>query len=202
MIFKTKDFYKIVKKNLNVPNVVSLFRIFLIIPCVKFFLDENYVGVAIVLVLSGISDLLDGMLARKFSQITDLGRVLDPVADKLTLLAAIVCIGLKFNEIFVFVVILLIKDITMIAAGIFLIRRNILPLPARWYGKISTIFFYISSIVIIIMKAFLGIYSPIVPVLLFSITTLMMIFALFKYFILFFAMINNANDEHNTGMAS
>ncbi|MDR0404676.1 MAG: CDP-alcohol phosphatidyltransferase family protein [Oscillospiraceae bacterium] len=186
MVLRAKDFRSVFKKNLSVANLISLFRIFLIAPCVKFFLDENYLGVAAVLVISGISDLLDGMIARKFSQTTDLGKILDPIADKLTLLAVVICIGLKFKEIFAFVVVLLLKDLLMILASIFLLRRKILPLPAKWYGKVGTIFFYVSTIVIVIMKAFLKIHSPVVPVLLFSITTFMMVFALFKYFVLFF----------------
>ena len=83
----------------KIPNLITLFRILIIIPYIIFFLHDNYILAVFMLLLSGLSDLLDGIVARKFNQITELGKVLDPVADKLTLLAVVISLGFKFPEI-------------------------------------------------------------------------------------------------------
>ena len=101
-------------KNLNVPNLLSVFRIFMIIPFAISFLKDNYMLSLIVLVISGITDILDGLVARKLHQITKLGAILDPLADKLTLIAVILCLSFKFPYLFPFVGILLVKDLSMI----------------------------------------------------------------------------------------
>ena len=83
----------------KIPNLITSLRILIIIPYIIFFLNDNYILAVVMLLLSGLSDLLDGIVARKFDQITELGKVLDPVADKLTLLAVVVSLCFKFPEI-------------------------------------------------------------------------------------------------------
>ena len=102
------DFLK--KDNFNIPNMLSFIRIIIIIPFVLYFLNDDYLFAALMLVLSGVSDMFDGIIARKLNQITKLGKILDPVADKLTLTAVIICMGVKFPEIVPLVVILILKD--------------------------------------------------------------------------------------------
>ena len=94
------------KGNLTVPNILSVMRIILIFPFVISILNDNYIHAGIILILSVISDLLDGIIARKLNQITTLGKILDPMADKLTLMAVMICFGIKFPCIFPFMIIL------------------------------------------------------------------------------------------------
>ena len=171
----------------------------MIIPFVYFFLIDNYILAALFLVLSGISDMFDGIIARKFNQITKLGKMLDPIADKLTLLAVVVCMGIKFKEIIPLVVLLMVKDICMLLAGGFLIKRKIEPPAAKWYGKLSTIVFYISVIIIVSLKAIFGISNSNLSVFLLSTTAIFMIFALIKYFELFVELLkkNSYLERHN-----
>jgi cardiolipin synthase len=163
----------------------------LIIPCSYFFLKENYINAVLVLVFSAVSDILDGIIARKYNQITKLGKVLDPIADKLTLATVVVCMGIKFQEIIVFVSVLFIKEFLMLLAGAVLLKLNIPPPAAKWYGKLGTVLFYFSAIIIIWLKAQFGIDNPAIAVTLMSITTAIMIFALFKYFIVFLDLVKN-----------
>ena len=164
--------------------MLSVLRICIIFPFIMYFLNDNYFIAAFFLIISGLSDMIDGAIARKFNQITKLGKILDPVADKLTLLAVVVCMGIKFPEIIPLVIILLTKDIIMLVAGILLLKRGI-ELPAsKWYGKAATIFFYISVIIIVGLKAIFGISNSLLSIILLSITAFLMIFALIKYFIL------------------
>ncbi len=184
------------KENLNIPNILSLARIIIIVPFVLYFLNDDYLASAFVLIISGFSDMFDGMIARSLGQITPLGKVLDPLADKLTLTAVIICMGIKFPEIVPFVVILILKDLSMLIAGSFLIKKGIEPPAARWYGKVATVFFYVSVIIIVALKAIWGVNRPIVSISLLSVTSAFMLFALFKYFIIFLKLINDISGSN------
>ena len=85
MPFHKKDEKKLRNQNLTVPNAMSLFRILVIPFFAVFFLQGNLTAAIVTLALSGLSDALDGMVARKFNQITELGKMLDPLADMLRL---------------------------------------------------------------------------------------------------------------------
>lgn len=91
----------------TIPNLLSLFRIVLIIPFIIFFLQGNYIAAVIMIILSGISDALDGFIARRFNQITDIGKLLDPLADKLTLIAIMICILVLFPIVMPVVIVLI-----------------------------------------------------------------------------------------------
>ena len=173
------------KQNFNIPNILSIMRIILIIPAVFYFLQDKYLNSALILGLSGITDMLDGMIARRLNQMTRLGSMLDPVADKLTLIAVVFCIGVKFKVIMPLVIVMIIKEILMLIAGLILLNKHKLPSPAKWYGKLATIVFYFSVIVIVSLKAIWGIENAVVTFTLMLITLILMLFALIKYFLLF-----------------
>lgn len=170
---------------LNVPNALSSVRIILIAPMIYYFLNDRYIMAAVMLVLSGISDLFDGYFARKYNQITKLGTMLDPVADKLTLTAVVVCLGIKFTIIMPFIIILLFKELSMLLAGAVMLALHLTPPMAKWYGKLSTTIFYISVIIIVSLKAFWGIENFKLTMILMAITVIFMIFSLVNYFIIF-----------------
>ena len=83
---------KITNKNINVPNALSVLRILLIIPFVILYTRGEFVWAVVCLVLSGLSDLFDGMIARRFHQQTEVGQMLDPIADKLTQGTVAICL--------------------------------------------------------------------------------------------------------------
>ena len=134
-------------------KIVNLLRIALIVPFVIFFLKGNYIAAAVMIIISGISDALDGFIARKFNQITDLGKMLDPLADKLTLISIMICIVILFPIVLPVVVILIIKDVVMVIGASILLKSDIKPPAARWYGKIGTVMFYFSVCLIVFLKA-------------------------------------------------
>ena len=72
---------------LTIPNILSFFRILLITPFMILFLNGQYVWAAVMIIISGLTDCVDGFIARHFNQVSNFGKILDPVADKLTLLA-------------------------------------------------------------------------------------------------------------------
>ena len=181
------------KEKLTVPNLLSVLRILLIVPFVFFFLQKNYIASAAMLVLSGLSDMFDGMIARRFNQITALGKILDPIADKLTLVAVIICIGMIVPRIIPLVVILVLKDLLMLLGGAYLLRKHITPPAAKWYGKLATVVFYICVSTIVVLEIVTGSASDfdILMLVLMLITTAVMLFAMIRYFIIFLRLLQD-----------
>ncbi len=177
---------------LTIPNILSFIRILLITPFMILFLNQQYIWASIIIIVSGLTDCADGIIARKFKQISDFGKLIDPVADKLTLLAVGVGICIICPEVITVMVILIIKDILMIIGGITLIKNHIKPPQARWYGKIGTVFFYISVCTIVVFKI-ADITVPYLSVIMLSVTAVTMIFALVKYFLLFMELVKNVD---------
>lgn len=181
---------------LTIPNILSFLRILLITPFMILFLNGNYVWASLMIIISGLTDCVDGFIARKFNQVSEFGKVLDPVADKLTLLAVGVGICIISPEVITVMVILIIKDILMMVGGLSLIKNNIKPPQARWYGKVGTVLFYLSVCTIVVLKI-AGITVPYLSLIMLSITAGAMIFALIKYFLLFLDLLKNSDANQN-----
>ena len=137
---------------MHIPNILTAVR-FLLAPLfvfVFFSSNENYLRLsAYVFVLAGITDVLDGYIARRFNLITKWGQAMDPLADKIMQLTVLIC--LTINRIIpIWVIIIVgIKEALMIIGGVVLYtRRDHVVIPARNYGKISTILFYMAVLFI------------------------------------------------------
>lgn len=176
---------------LTVPNFLSVIRIILIWPFVVSVVRNEYVWAGIILAVSGLSDLFDGITARKFNQVTRLGKMLDPAADKLTLMAVMICVGMKFPKIYPFMILLISKEVIMLMASVFLLGRKKTPTSAKWFGKAATVVFYISVLVIIGLKAVFGIDNETVDITLMVITAGFMLYAMWRYFKIFVSMIKS-----------
>ncbi len=176
---------------LTVPNFLSVIRIILIWPFVVSVVRNEYVWAGIILAVSGLSDLFDGITARKFNQVTRLGKMLDPAADKLTLMAVMICVGMKFPKIYPFMILLISKEVIMLMASVFLLGRKKTPTSAKWFGKAATVVFYISVLVIIGLKAMFGIDNGTVDITLMVITAGFMLYAMWRYFKIFVSMIKS-----------
>lgn len=183
---------------LTVPNILSYVRILLIPVFIFTFLDEYYIASAIILFISGLTDCFDGILARKLNQITPLGKLLDPLADKLTLLSVVICLGIIVNWIILFVIIFVIKDLLMLVGGSILVKKGLVPSAAKWYGKAGTFMFYVSVCLIVVLKILeydnTDAYM-IVTLLLLSATAGTMIFALAKYSTIFFDILKKGKSS-------
>ncbi len=183
------------KDILTVPNLLSFFRIVLIVPFIIFFLQKNYILAAVALILSGISDALDGFIARTFNQITPLGKILDPIADKLTLFAIMVCMVILTPVVMPVMIVLIVKDLLMLIGGSRLIKYKITPPAAKWYGKAGTFMFYVSVCLIVFLKAAFNYENDILSIVLLSATTAMMVFALIRYGMIFRQLIKNKDSS-------
>lgn len=131
---------------MNIPNILTTIRFFIIpIFYIVYFssITNHFVISIIIFLISGITDVLDGYIARKYNMITKWGTVLDPLADKLMLLTVLFSLS-KTNIIpwWIFVLILA-KELLMILGGILLLKKETV-IPAKYYGKAATLFFYLS----------------------------------------------------------
>ena len=194
---------EVISKDLmTIPNAISFIRILLITPFVAFFIERMYVAAAITVGISGLSDLFDGMIARKFHQESELGKVLDPLADKLTLIAVGICLIFIEPYVLPLMIIMVAKDILMIIGGTIVINQGVIPPKSSWYGKVSTFMFYISVGMVVLMAIFGYVNKPLSMTVL-GVTAGMMIFSLVNYAIIFFKIQKQVKDkERNTVQAS
>ncbi len=172
---------KLKKELLSVPNILSYIRILLIPLIVRLYLiDENYTLAAIIAALSGLTDFADGFIARRFNMITDFGKFIDPVADKLTQCTLILCLLSRYNSMWLLVVIFFVKEISMGLAGLFSVCKNKKKLDgAKWFGKISTV---VQFIVMTFLFAFKDV-SPVTVNILILICAAFMMLAFILYIV-------------------
>lgn len=138
----------------SIPNVLCYIRIILIPIFIYVYANAknevDYYLAAAIIFLSGVTDFCDGFIARKFNQVTELGKLIDPIADKLTQAAIIVALMFKFNWIFFLVILFLIKELSMLINGVILLKKGKKLDGAMWFGKVSTAVFYFSTFIIIL----------------------------------------------------
>lgn len=127
----------------TIPNILSIFRLLLIPVFVYTYCKlKNDILTAFILLLSGISDTADGVIARKFNMITTLGKAIDPVADKLTQIAMLLCLLTRFPSLIILFVLLLIKEITGGVMSLLILTKKKTVLAADWHGKLTTFLLY------------------------------------------------------------
>lgn len=186
--------YGIIDKNkiFTIPNALSLFRIILIPFFVYFYFSDSCKYAFITLLISTLSDVLDGLIARSFGMISDLGKVLDPIADKITHAAIIICLALNFKWIRLLFAVFAFKEITMLILGIIVVKKTGKVYGAKWYGKLCTTFTFIT------MTAHLLFFniSGTVSMLLCLFNILLMLNALVQYVTLDLKLIRSDNN-HN-----
>ncbi|MCL2089151.1 MAG: CDP-alcohol phosphatidyltransferase family protein [Oscillospiraceae bacterium] len=131
---------------MNIPNILSGIRILLVpVLVVSFFMTPEGVPMivpAIILIISGVTDWLDGYIARKIGAITELGKILDPLADKLTQITILGCFAVRYTEMLVLFIIYTAKEIVTLSGALWVIKKKETVTIARWYGKLATFIFY------------------------------------------------------------
>ena len=186
-----------IKENLTVPNIMSLLRIVLIVPLSVFILQQNFAAAVLVLLLSALTDMFDGMIARRFNCVTQLGKILDPIADKLTLISVVLTLCFIEEVIAWFAGVFLAKEIVMLSGGYYLIKRKIRPPAAKWFGKAATVIFYSSVGIFVFLRAAFGFENKVLTLVLLALTAAAMLAALAGYARIFFDLIkkDDLNEE-------
>lgn len=141
------------KKMKNIPNILSVIRIILVLVfVVVFFLPISKIWALIVFLTAGATDVVDGFLARKFNWITDLGKILDPFADKLMQCTVLVCLCIENVVPIWFLLIFFAKEIMTLLLGFIAIRRRSVVVVSKWYGKASVCLFYATIFLAVIFR--------------------------------------------------
>lgn len=138
----------------NIPNTLSLVRILLIPVFLVLYLNHLDWWAFGVLAFSGLTDMLDGFIARHFNQITDCGKLLDPISDKLTQVAVLVALATRYGELMWLVILCAIKETCQAIGGAIMLKRKCAVQGSLWFGKLSTIVFYICMLVLVVTALF------------------------------------------------
>lgn len=158
-IFKKKEI-------LTIPNMLSFFRLALIPVIVWLYCGlKNYYAAIGVIVLSGISDIADGFIARKFQMVSDFGKILDPIADKLTQAALLVCLISKYKLMWGLLVVFVVREISMLTMGAVVIKKKDSVNSSKWYGKLNTVIIYGVMIVLIMFPNISELFANILLIL-------------------------------------
>ncbi len=130
-------------KIITIPNVLSFFRLLLIPVIVWLYtVKKDPVWTTAILVLSGITDIVDGIIARRCRMVSDFGKAFDPVADKLTQIAMLFCLVTRFRWMLLPLCVMVVKEITAGILGLLVIRKTGKVNSAVWHGKATTASLY------------------------------------------------------------
>ena len=145
------------KEIFTIPNLLSLFRLLLIPLYITIYLNaknqQDLFLAASILAVSCLTDLIDGKIARRFNMISHVGKILDPLADKLTQFSLIICLLSRYKTLLYIVPLFVIKEsFQLIAGGISIIKNGKMLKGAQLTGKISTTVLFISLIILVLMN--------------------------------------------------
>ena len=129
----------------HIPNILTILRFFIIPFIIYYLIGDNYIAAFILLTLSGLTDVLDGAIARKFNFITNFGKLIDPLADKVTQLSLLCTLVFKGIIPLWILVIVLLKEAFMVCGASFLYGRDLV-VSSKWYGKLATVLFYLAIV--------------------------------------------------------
>ena len=142
------------KEILTIPNLLSLFRLLLIPVYMTIYFNasqtRDYVAAAVILAVSCLTDMIDGKIARKYNMITTVGKVLDPIADKVTQFTLIICLSVKYPILWNLVLLFVIKEGFQFIAGLITYRKGRMLTGALISGKICTTILFVSLIVMVL----------------------------------------------------
>ena len=151
---------------MTIPNLLSVISIILIPVFLVLFLKGSYLAAVIVLGISGLTDTLDGKIARAFNQVSNLGKLLDPIADKLTQITLAIAYFFYFHASddallrygsWIFWIFVL-QEVLMLIGGIVLLTHDVTPRAAIMYGKVATVAYYVVMIALLLFSPGFGVF--------------------------------------------
>lgn len=137
----------------HVPNILTVIRVLLVPVILYYLLEDNYILAFIFLTLSGFTDILDGFIARKFNFITNFGKLMDPLADKITQVSILTVLALQDIIPMFILVVVIVKEFFMISGASFLYGKEFV-VSSRWYGKLATVLFYVAIVASLFIRYF------------------------------------------------
>ena len=162
-------FIKDWKKDLfTIPNMLSIFRLLLIPVYIVIYLnaDDNvdYYIAGGILAVSCLTDMIDGQIARHFNMISNIGKILDPFADKITQFSLIVCLVVEYPVLIPLMILFIIKELFQLIAGFLTVRKGQMLTGALITGKISTAVLFISLTALVMFPQIDILYVDIITI--------------------------------------
>ena len=138
------------KKDLfTIPNLMGYFRILLIpVFCYFYIKKQAYLLAAGIVLISSLTDLFDGYIARRFNMVTELGKALDPVADKLTHAALALCLAFRYPRMWALLALMAVKEGYMGIMGLYFLKRGKMLDGAMWFGKVCTALLFVVLLIL------------------------------------------------------
>ncbi len=134
----------------TIPNLLSYLRLALIPLFLWLYCYEKaYTAAAIIMILSALTDVIDGWIARHFNMVTDWGKIIDPIADKLTQIVIAGCLAWRLPPVRFMLALLLLKEIYMGIIGLIFIHKTDTVEGSVWYGKLTTVLFFLISMLLL-----------------------------------------------------
>lgn len=166
----------------HIPNILSCIRL-LMIPLFVFAYFEYseypqcYIAAGIY-ALAWMTDALDGYLARRNNWITDVGKILDPLADKLMQITAAVCFTVDNIIFLVLLIPIVLKELAIMIGGILITKRSKTVVQAKWYGKLATVILFLCAFLRIIVRG-----NAVLDIIICAVMVSMLIFSLLMYYL-------------------
>lgn len=165
----------------HVPNILTIIR-FLLIPFILVYIfTGNYILAFVFFTISGLTDIADGCIARKYNLISNFGKLMDPLADKLTQIATLTSlVVVKIIPLWILIIVIS-KEFIMICGASFLYGKDVV-VYSKWYGKLATVLLYFAIVFSLLIKQFAltGIWSNI-DMTLFCLAVIATLFSLAMY---------------------
>lgn len=180
----------------SIPNLMGYFRILLVPVYLILYTNaktkEEYLAAAAVIGLSGLTDFLDGKIARRFHMVTEFGKILDPVADKITQLALVASLASRYLLMRQVLLLFLLKEGFMAAMGAIMLKKGRRMNGAQWYGKVCTAVFYLCLFLLILVPDISLMKANIIMLLCMGV----MLFSLAAYMVFYWNMWRQREESH------
>ena len=137
----------------HIPNILTMSRFVFIPFIVATIVNKQFLPAFILLTISGITDILDGFIARKFNFISNFGKLIDPLADKATQLFTLVSLSIIDIIPWWILGVIFFKELIMIIGASYLYGKELV-VSSRWYGKLTTVVFYIAIVGSLVINFF------------------------------------------------
>lgn len=132
---------------ITIPNILTFIRLLLVPFFVwQYVVKKDISMTTLLLVLSGITDVADGFIARRFNMSSDFGKMLDPIADKLTQFAMLGCLLTRFKYMIIPFILIFFKEIISFILSYFVVKKTNTVKGADWHGKVTTVLLYFTII--------------------------------------------------------
>ena len=141
-------------KKENIPNILTIIR-FILVPFIyTSVINNRFLTGLIIFTISALTDVLDGFIARKFNYITDIGKLMDPLADKLTQISLLLALSfLKILPWWIFIIVFIKELVLVISASVLYSKKDVV-VYSKWYGKLATTLFYLAIVTSLLINQF------------------------------------------------